>query len=66
AAAVAAKKLQAGNSGDGGWQSSYDPAPPPSPGRGAMPPPPPPAAVTEVPEELTPVDGTSPLGSERS
>jgi hypothetical protein len=38
AVAVVAKKLQAKSGDSGGWQSSYDPAPPPSPAAETPPP----------------------------
>lgn len=46
--AVIAKKLQ-GSAGDsGGWQSSYDPAPPPSPAASVPPPAPDPGTVADT------------------
>jgi len=57
--AVVAKRLQAGSGDNGGWQSSYDPAPPPSPSASTTPPP-----VQSVPD-AAPIDeaetGADPL-----
>ena len=50
AVAVAAKKLQGKSGDDGGWQSSYDPAPPPSPASSA----PPPVETSPQTSETTP------------
>lgn len=53
--AVVAKRLQgSGMSKDGGWQSSYDPAPPPSPASSV----PPPAPVDTPVEEPLPTEAT--------
>ena len=64
AVAVVAKRLQSSSGDGGGWQTSYDPAPPPSPAA-SVPPPPPvesvpdPRAGRRVPVEPDPL--TDPL-----
>lgn len=46
--AVVAKKLQGGSGDSGGWQSSYDPAPPPSPAASVPTPAPEPGTVADT------------------
>lgn len=63
AVAFVAKKLQGNSSDNGGWQSSYDPAPPPSPSASAPPPveTTPDTAETKMPEKTQGDPLTDPL-----